>query len=154
MFHRISNYTKHITVLGFTAIVLVTIIQVIARYIFNAPIVWGEELSRYIFVWVVMLASGIGIYEGAHLSLSLFTKRLNRTQKIILFIISQSILILFLFVIIVYGFSLTIQNTTILSSALKIPMSIPYGAIPVGGMVMLFYNLVAAKKEFELIRKN
>jgi len=31
--------------------------QVISRYVFNAPLIWSEELSRYLFIWLAFLGA-------------------------------------------------------------------------------------------------
>ncbi|MEQ8934139.1 MAG: TRAP transporter small permease subunit [Silicimonas sp.] len=42
--------------LGIWAIVSITIAQVVARYILNMSLVWGEELARYAMIAVTFLA--------------------------------------------------------------------------------------------------
>jgi len=48
---------------GVMLLVLVSLIfvGVITRYVFFHSLPWSEELSRYLFIWIVMLATNIGI---------------------------------------------------------------------------------------------
>ena len=39
--------------------VLVTLAQVIFRYVLAAPLPWSEELARYCFVWIVFLGGAV-----------------------------------------------------------------------------------------------
>ena len=36
----------------FCSMFVVSLLQVICRYIFNNSLTWSEELARYLFVWV------------------------------------------------------------------------------------------------------
>ncbi len=153
MADKVRDFFKHITVLGFSAIVIVTIVQVIARWVFNSPLVWGEELSRYIFVWVVMFAVGVGVTQDAHISLTLFTDKLSKKRQFYVFLLDQIVVNAFALVLMVYGFKLTLQNLTILSSALKIPMAIPYAGIPIGVIVIFFFNGAKIQQEYRAYRE-
>ena len=39
------------------AMTLTVFSQVIARYIFEAPLSWSEELARFILIWLSMLSA-------------------------------------------------------------------------------------------------
>ncbi len=54
------------------AVLVVTLLQVGARYVFNWPMPWSEELTRLIFVWLVMIAA-VG---SAHMRIEFFAQRL------------------------------------------------------------------------------
>lgn len=148
---KANNAFKHLIVIGFSVIALTAIVQVIARYFFNNPIMWAEELARYAFIWCVMIAAGIGLSEGAHLSLNLISDKTNISIKIALLFIRNIIQIIFMFVIIIYSYKLVIHNTNILSPALKIPMAFPYAGILIGGCVILFNNILVLRKELKTI---
>jgi TRAP-type C4-dicarboxylate transport system permease small subunit len=62
---------------GLLAMSGILMIQVIARYVANAPTVWSEELAISIFVWVAMLAIPLGLRRGEHLTLDIISKRLK-----------------------------------------------------------------------------
>lgn len=51
------------------ATVTLTFTQVILRTFFNEPQAWAEEVSRYIFVWVVFLGAAIAVYRDTHIRL-------------------------------------------------------------------------------------
>ena len=41
------------------SIVLLTLAQVLFRYVLNSPLGWSEELSRYAFVWVTFVGAAV-----------------------------------------------------------------------------------------------
>ena len=41
------------------------LLQVVARYLFNAPPAWTEELGRYAMIWASMTGAAMAYYRGA-----------------------------------------------------------------------------------------
>lgn len=64
-------------VTGFSLMAIVIAIQVIARYAFNSPTIWSEELAISLFVWSTMLAIPLGLRRGEHLTLDVLSKYLK-----------------------------------------------------------------------------
>ena len=61
-----------VTVAGLMlAVTLLTLAQVIARYVFNSSLIWSEELNRLLFVWLVLIAA-VG---ASHMRIDLLTDR-------------------------------------------------------------------------------
>ena len=53
---------------GTVAVLIVPVtLQIISRYTALIPSwIWTEELSRFLFIWMVMLGAMIGVREGTH----------------------------------------------------------------------------------------
>ncbi|MEQ8347444.1 MAG: TRAP transporter small permease subunit [Sneathiellaceae bacterium] len=50
--------------LGFSAMLVFVAIQVVARYIFDSPPVWTEELARFAMVWAGLLGAACAFRAG------------------------------------------------------------------------------------------
>lgn len=151
MANRISQIFKHFVVLSFGGIVIVTLIQVFMRYVLSSPLKWAEELSRYIFVWGIMVSVAIGAVDEAHIRLNMVTTRFGKKTQLGFFILGQLILTAFNLVLIVYGARLSMQNMSVMSPAMKIPIGVAYAGIPVGACVVLFFlalEIAAKVKEY------
>jgi TRAP-type C4-dicarboxylate transport system permease small subunit len=59
------------------ASVLVLAVQITLRVVFNAPLIWSEEVSRYLFVWVVYLGTVVGVIHGTHIRVTFAMERLG-----------------------------------------------------------------------------
>ena len=71
---RVSRWT----IIGASALMIsIVSLQVLLRYAFNTSIDWSDELSRLLFVWCMFLAIPLGIREGAHVGIELFTTHLR-----------------------------------------------------------------------------
>jgi len=53
------------------AVLAVTCAQVAARYLLGVPMPWGEELTRLLFVWLVLIAAS----RARHMRIDLVTDR-------------------------------------------------------------------------------
>ena len=104
-------------------------------------IYWAEEVTRYTSIWMVFLASGLGVRYGVHLHVDLLTARLPTEAQRILSIFACVLMIGFEGVLIYYGTVVAISNMDQQSSSLLIPMGVVYAAIPVGGGLMLFETI-------------
>jgi tripartite ATP-independent transporter DctM subunit len=54
----------------------ILLVGVIARFGFNRPLVWGDELASIVFLWLAMLGSVLALWKGEHMRLSTLAMRL------------------------------------------------------------------------------
>ncbi len=66
------------------ALTIPVAMQVIARYTVIIPVyLWTEELSTFIFVWVVMTGSVIAVWDGTHFDVQVIPEAKNRIMRLI-----------------------------------------------------------------------
>lgn len=65
------------------ALSLTVLLQVFARVFLPESPVWTEELSRYIFVYLIAFGIGVAFQEGELVSVELFQHNLSERGKII-----------------------------------------------------------------------
>ncbi len=116
--------------------------QTAMRYLFNNPLVWSEEITRFVFIWMVFMGAGLATSLKDHIRVDMFPKfmsRFKRGTNILQIIVSllNSFLLIFLIVI---GFRLVGYSIQV-SPALFIPWKYVYLAIPVGSICMLLYEI-------------
>lgn len=143
----------------FTSVLLLVItallfINVILR-IFGLSIDWAEEFSRYSIIWITFVGGSICIYKGAHIGIDSITTILSERGKNILSVFTVLMAILFTSIFIVKTFNLVsvVYRTGQLSSTLEVPMWIVYGAMPVGGALMLIRFIQELVKQIKVLRK-
>lgn len=126
----------------FISMFIILIMQIFSRQILDRPLMWSEELARFIFIYVGMLGVSIGIRNQQHIFIDfLYNKFPKNIQKsvftIIQFIIMSSI-IFFLY----FGIFLFKKKAEIEIVALGISMKWMYLALPLISLLMLvrFYQ--------------
>jgi TRAP-type C4-dicarboxylate transport system permease small subunit len=121
---------------------LTTLLQVAFRYVLNDPLVWSEELARYLFVWIALVGAGAAVRTGGHFGLDLFYKKFPAAGRSGVAVLISAILAVFAATLLVYGIRETIQASVQLAPSLQIRMHWAYAALPVGAALML-WHLVA-----------
>jgi C4-dicarboxylate transporter DctQ subunit len=121
---------------GLCIMVGLTLLSTAVRFSGHGGIYWAEEVTRYISIWVVFLAAGLGVRFGIHLNVDLFVSYLPKRIEDPLMIICLLLMLLFEGVLIWYATQLTISNHAQQSASLRMPMSFAYAAIPVGALIM------------------
>ena len=68
------------------ALVLCTVViitaQIVSRYVFASPLGWTEQVSRYMFVWIVMMAVPVGLYRTGMYNFDLLLEKLHGKAKL------------------------------------------------------------------------
>ena len=117
--------------------VVVTLAQVVFRYVLSAPLPWSEELARYCFVWIVFLGGAIGLERGIHLGVDLFVNLLPPKLRIGLDVLSSAMIGCFAAAVIYASFPVIEMNMLQRSPAMGVQMSWIYIAIPTS-MALIF----------------
>ena len=131
-----------IAVIGLAAgIVLVTFIQVVLRYVFNAAFFGAEELARFMFSWLIFLGGTVALDRGMHFAVDVIINVLSAALQRVIFIFVQLTVLAVLAILLVKGVQLAALNWTQLSPAMQIPISIPYAAIPTASALMILVVL-------------
>lgn len=133
----IRKATEAVIVFLFAVLTAAVFYQVVARYLFNNPPAWTEELARYCQVWVIMLASSICIRRGSHLAVDYFGHKYSEGVTETITIAINVLIVFYILVVIVFGWKLMVAGQYQLSPALQIKMSFVYVIFPVSGVLML-----------------
>lgn len=128
---------ESLIILGLCIIVGLTFTSTMIRFIpGQGGIFWAEEVSRYVSIWIVFLAGGLGVRYWIHLNVDILILLLPRRAQSFVVIGCLVLMMVFQAVLIWYGTMLTISNHAQQSASLQMPMSYAYAAIPVGAVIM------------------
>ena len=118
--------------------VLVTLAQVIFRYVLAAPLPWSEELARYCFVWIVFLGGAVGLSRGTHSGVDLLVNAFPEVARRRFDALTNTLVAIFAATVIYASLPVLNINMFQRSPALGIQMSYIYMAIPISmGIIFL-----------------
>ena len=120
--------------------------QVISRYLLGDPSSWTEELARFLLVWIGLLGASYAYHAKMHLGVDIFTRRFSGNAALLHARFVHAVVILFAATVLVYGGLQLIGLTYELrqySPALGIPMAFVYCCLPLSGVMMIFYAVIA-----------
>jgi TRAP-type C4-dicarboxylate transport system permease small subunit len=135
-----ENFEKYLLVVILTAMCILIGLQVFFRYFVNLPLAWTEEISRYLFVWLIYLASSLAVKKRRHLKVDAVLLLFKAKGQYILKIISNFLFLLFCVFISYYAYKITYTLQFIRyqeSPAVGIPMSLAYASVFVGLVLMI-----------------
>ena len=126
---------------GIGLMLIIIFLQVVSRYFFGHTASYSEELSRYLFVWVVFLSLPVVSRQGGHMAVGLLTERFTGKKLKTLKIIGGICSIAFLVIMVYQGIRMYFLASWQTSPAMEIPMSYVYISIPLGCGAMLLVAL-------------
>jgi TRAP-type C4-dicarboxylate transport system permease small subunit len=139
----INRYAEAAVFLIISVMAFAVFIEVIFRYVLLLPLFWTEEFARYSLVWSSLLAAGIALKRGQHIALTFVVERVPKRIRTIAGLGGDIFVATMLAVILWGGIYLVILTRHQLSPAMRLPMSLPYMAIPTGSAIMFFHALTS-----------
>lgn len=113
----------------FIGMVFLVLAQVVARKFFE-PLVWSEELARYVFIWVSFIGWVIATHKRSHIRISLVTDRAGPALKLALGLFSNLAVVIFALIFVVKGAKLVENNLGIETVTLFFDFWLVYSIIP------------------------
>jgi len=137
-------------VISFIFLIGITFMQVLSRYIFSFSFAWSEELTRYIFVWMIFVGASLGFRYKSHIALDLVLSLMPPLGRRIMEFINAVAILVLLGVLIYYGWNTTLVAMKQNSPALYLPMGYVYASIPIGSVVTAIFILTGLRTKHDL----
>jgi TRAP-type C4-dicarboxylate transport system permease small subunit len=129
--------------------------QVFTRYIMGSPSAYTDELSRYLLIWVGLLGASYAAGKRMHLAIDLLPMKLTGRAHEVLGLVIEVAIFLFALVVMVFGgarlvaLQLMLEQT---SAALRVPLGYVYLALPVSGLLIMFYSVLYMLDRIHILR--
>ncbi len=131
------------------AVFIAVSLQVTMRYVFNAPLAWTEEISRYAFIWLAWLGSAVGMRQRKLICIDLIDRVKNPVFQKCVDIFQKAVSTVVLIIFTYFGITLVIQNIGYTAIVSRVNMGLIDMCIPVGSVGMLVYLLIAPREDVE-----
>ena len=135
------NIEEILSIFLLFSICVVAVIKVASRYLFKDPSSWAEEVCTYLFVWMSFVGAALALKAHEHFAIEILVDKLNVKAAGAVRILTTILVIVFSCIVIWYGLKLTINGWHVVTPAMEIPRSIPYAAVPFGGILMLIRSI-------------
>lgn len=123
----------------FAIMFAVVLAQVAFRYGLDRPLVWSEELSRYLFIWICFLGWVIATRRRAHIVVSSLVDRLPRAARRALQLAVHALSLLFAVLLLRYGAAIALRNTDVDTITLHVSFAVVYAVVPLSALAMAGY---------------
>ena len=130
---KIIKYSGYLASALFISIGFIISYEVISRYVFNAPTIWVNEISRFLQIWATYLALTYSFHKKDFIRITVLYDKIGDRGKKILDFISTIFIIFFSVFVVYYGWliaydSLEVGRTS--STILDLPSFLTEIAIP------------------------
>lgn len=128
--------------------------NVISRYVLHSSWSFTSEILLIMFVWVIMLGSGIAYKRYEHLSLPVIVDSIPRKWQIIPILISGIVSCVLIVALVFSGYAMVGQQVEFdqATSVLGLPEWIAGLAIPLGAIFVLFRMVESTVRDIGKLR--
>jgi TRAP-type C4-dicarboxylate transport system permease small subunit len=151
---KFANVLRVLLAILMGSLAIPVAMQVISRYTGIIPtFLWTEELSTFIFVWVVMIGSMVAVWDGIHFDVRVTP---DATRPLMVLIQNGVVLVLILVFAVLfawYGIDYAkfggIQNSVMMRANLMVT----YISVPIAGVVWALFAGYRLYEAIETYRK-
>jgi len=78
----ITRVLETVVTVFFGVIIVLTILLVVMRYVFNSSIIGGNELMEYLFIYTTAIGAAVAVGRREHISITYFLEKLPAKLQI------------------------------------------------------------------------
>lgn len=137
MLRRIEKIIDQIegalSVILFLVMVLVVCWSVLCRYVLKIPFLQGEELARFLMIYIVYIGTSIGVKRGSHIGVEVFVDLLPEKIKTNVKICTEIICAVMFMIVFVLSIQMMVHliQTNQMTTTTHIPTYYIFVCIPV-----------------------
>jgi TRAP-type mannitol/chloroaromatic compound transport system permease small subunit len=138
-------------------IMLVTVYDVIARRLFNAPVIWAFDVSVQLFALHFMIAAPFALLHNEHVSINIFKDRLSVRHQAVLDIFCYLIFFYpFMILLLMYGWDFAARSWATRETSwgiVALPVYYVKTVIPVTAGLLMLQGLANIIRLVQVVRK-
>ena len=142
-FTRVVARSTEIALIAAMAVLVgVVFLEVLLRYVFTTSLIFAEELSRYLMIWVAFLGAALCVREGLHIRIDAVVGRLAPGPRRLAGLAASAAMLAFLVMLLIESAWILPSTNEQDTTTLGVTMAWFYVAIPVGCALMILFILV------------
>ena len=138
----IANAVEWLVVALTVADMLVLLAGVVARYGFNRPLMWSDEVASMLFLWLSMLGSVVALRRGEHMRMTAVVKALPEGWRPFVETIALGVMASFLGILVPPLLQFAHEETVNILPSIDVSSVYRVAALPVGATLMALLALV------------
>ena len=148
--HVLGNLDLYFMVILLACLIVLTVGGVLKRYILRNPISWLEDIQALLFMWITFIGGSAAFRYASHVSIEILVDSLPKKIGGLIerFDVLLQLLILGYLCYQEFTYYFQLISTGKVTNLLRIPYSVAYLALPIGGVLMLVSMLWASYQQF------
>jgi TRAP-type C4-dicarboxylate transport system permease small subunit len=137
-----DNLLERAAMAMFLVLIVVTLFQVLSRYIFPVPISFTEEVGRFLFIWISFLGAAIVMNRDEHIRLDLFQGRVSKRVHDVLRVAVHGLIVFLCVVVLLTGPDLLKVASRQTAAVSRLSMGVVYIVVPLSALLTMAYALI------------
>lgn len=135
------------------AVSLITLFNVLSRYLLSDPLSWAEEIATYLFVWLAMIGAALAVKTRQHFVVEFFLDRIPGAGGAWARVCVAALVVLATGLVFGNGLIYMGWGWHAVTPATEISRALPYGAVAAGGGLMLIRALQLLAEEISGMKR-
>ena len=152
---KLNVFEEGVLAYALLGIAVFTFVETVLRYSISYTFTWFNEVANYTIIFCTYLGASVGVKYGTHFSMEALTEycpdKVSHLLKTLAYFLSGVMAVLFIYYGTKHLFSL--KSFGVKSSAMQIPMYIPYIPIPLFSISIAFRFFALSYRHFNSFRK-
>ena len=156
-----TGQAENILLWIFTILLLTDVLLGIAARYVQFPVVFADELGKYLFIWLCTVGISAATKDNQHVRLSFIAASLPLSRRLIM-LVSQSLFLAFSLFFLYWSFRLTLMHFRMDKSVMgfNFPMYLFTAAVPVGfaltalRLIQDIVNIIKGKNSLDLTARD
>ncbi len=152
---KLNVFEEGVLAYALLGIAVFTFVETVLRYSISYTFTWFNEVANYTIIFCTYLGASVGVKYGTHFSMEALTEycpdKVSHLLKTLAYFLSGVMAVLFVYYGTKHLFSL--KSFGVKSSAMQIPMYIPYIPIPLFSISIAFRFFALSYRHFNSFRK-
>lgn len=153
MFPLLNKLSDILASLAAASIVLITVLAVLMRWLFNAPLIWGEEVLIICYIWLIMLGAASAMSQRMHVSIDAFTSMMPEGWRLSVALVTHLIAIVSLSIFGYLGYELSLIAEDKITPILGVSYLYIDFAVPVGAAIMVLFCLQHLWQDLQQLKR-
>ena len=126
-----------------TAMGLILGVNIIMRFLFNNPIAWSNVVTRYAYIYIVLLGTAISYIEGSHAQIDFVHAAASKKVQGVFDLMHYLSMIFLCGILIIFGTKHVITMWPVHSPVVKgLSIGVLYLSVPISAAVILFFLII------------
>lgn len=153
-----KHFEEGLSAILLAAMSVVVLLQIILKW-FHLPLSWSEEMARYMFIWLIYIASSYAVKKRSHIKVEILSLLFKEKGNFILDLIADIAFLVFATVIAYYGWIATYKIAFVnvqQSPSMHINMGWAYMSFALGCTLMairIIQDLILRSKEYRTAKQ-
>ena len=122
-----------------SALFLIVVIAIIARYGFGQAVSWTEEVPRYLLIWISFLAAAVGVLQRDHVGFDVLFNALPKPARRALGVTLSLLILMFGWIVFRYGITFVQDFGGDLMETISYTNYWYYPAMPISGFLIMVF---------------